>query len=82
MKDIFPNVTWALSILVTTAATCASVKWANSAFVVWWVERVLMLYWDKAYVHRDKFLDYDKIFGRYETKYPRRMLLINPLSET
>ena len=31
MKDIFPNVTWALSILLTTAATSASVKRANSA---------------------------------------------------
>ena len=33
------------------------------------------------YIHRDIFLDYDKIIDIYASKYPRRMLLINPLSE-
>ena len=32
-------------------------------------------------IHRDIFLDYDKIIDIYASKYPRRMLLINPLSE-
>ena len=32
-------------------------------------------------VHRDIFLDYDKIIDIYASKYPRRMLLVNPLSE-
>ena len=32
-------------------------------------------------IHRDIFLDYDKIINIYASKYPRRMLLINPLSE-
>ena len=32
-------------------------------------------------VHRDIFLDYDKIIDIYASKYPKRMLLINPLSE-
>ena len=31
-------------------------------------------------IHRDIFLDYDKIIDIYPSKYPRRMLLINPLS--
>ena len=31
-------------------------------------------------IHRDIFLDYDKIIDIY-AKYPRRVLLINPLSE-
>ena len=31
--------------------------------------------------HQDMFLDYDKIIDIYASKYPRRMLLINPLSE-
>ena len=31
-------------------------------------------------IHRDIFLDYDKIIDIYASKYPRRMLLINPLS--
>ena len=33
------------------------------------------------YIHRNIFLDYDKIIKLYASKYPRRMLLINPLSE-
>ena len=32
-------------------------------------------------IHRDIFLDYDKIIDIYASKYPRRMLLINPPSE-
>ena len=32
-------------------------------------------------IHREIFLDYDKIIGIYTSKYPRRMLLINPLSK-
>ena len=33
------------------------------------------------YIHRDIFLDFDKIIDMYASKYPRRMLLIHPLSE-
>ena len=32
------------------------------------------------YIHRDIFLYYDTITGIYASKYPRRILLINPLS--
>ena len=32
------------------------------------------------YIHQNIFLDYDKIIDIYASKYPRRMLLINPLS--
>ena len=32
-------------------------------------------------IHRDIFLDYDKIIDMYTSKYPSRVLLINPLSE-
>ena len=32
-------------------------------------------------IHRDIFLDYYKIINIYASIYPRRMLLINPLSE-
>ena len=31
-------------------------------------------------IHRDIFLDYDKIIDIYASKYPNRMLLINLLS--
>ena len=34
-----------------------------------------------AYTDRGIFLDYDKIINIYESKYTRRMLSINPLSE-
>ena len=33
------------------------------------------------YIHLDIFFDYDKIIYVFESKYPKRMLLINPLSE-
>ena len=32
------------------------------------------------YIHRDIFFDYDKIIDIYASKYPRRILLINPAS--
>jgi len=32
------------------------------------------------YVHSDIELDYDVIVDKYANKYPRRMLLVNPLS--
>ena len=32
-------------------------------------------------IHRDIFLDYDEIIEIYVSKCPRRILLINPLSE-
>ena len=34
-----------------------------------------------ACIHRYIFLDYDKIIYIYASKYPRRMLLINPPNE-
>ena len=33
------------------------------------------------YIHRDTFFDYDKMADIYASKYPRRMLFIDPLSE-
>ena len=32
-------------------------------------------------IHQDIFLNFDKIIDIYVCKYPRRMLLIDPLSE-
>ena len=32
-------------------------------------------------IHRGIFLDYDKVIDIYASKYRRRMLLVNPLSE-
>ena len=32
-------------------------------------------------IHQDIFFDYDKIIEIYASEYPRRMFLINPLSE-
>ena len=41
-----------------------------------WVNTLLL-----AFIHRDIFLDYDKIIDIYASKYPGWMLLINPLCE-
>ena len=87
MKKIFPNITQVLSILLTTAATSASVERAYSALrhvktdfrSVMGEEHLngLLL----VCIHRDIFLDYDKTIDVYASRYPRMMLLINPLSE-
>lgn len=34
------------------------------------------------YIHKDNPLNYDRIIDIFSNKYPRRMLLQNPLSET
>ena len=81
MKEIFPNVTRVLRILLTTAAISASVERDEKTDFRSMVgeERlnVLLL----ACIHRDIFFDYDEIIDMYTSKYPRKMLLINPLSE-
>ena len=33
------------------------------------------------YVHRDIKLNFDEVIDMYARKFPRRMLLLNPLSE-
>ena len=71
-REIFPSVTRVLSILLTAAATSASVERVNSKRV-----NTLLLVW----IHRDIFLDYDKIIDMCASKYPRKMLLINPVSK-
>ena len=66
-KEIFPNVTRVLGILLTTTATSASVERANSALrhiktdfrSMMGEERLNALL--LVYIHRDIFLDYDKI---------------------
>ena len=87
MKEIFPNVTRVLRILLTTAATRASAKRANSVLRPVKTDFRSMMGEDclnallLVYILRDIFLDYDKIIDMYAFKYPRRMLLINTLSE-
>ena len=68
-------------------ATSASVKRVNSALrraktdfrSTMGEERLNALL--LVHIHRDIFLEYDKIIDIYASKYPRRMLLINLLSE-
>ena len=87
MKEIFPNVNRVLSILVTTAGTSASAERANSDLRHVKTCFLSMMYAERlnalllVYIHRDIFLDYDKIIDMYTLKYPRKILLINPLSE-
>ena len=71
-QEVFSSVTWVLSILLTTAAASASVERVNSKRF-----NTLLL----MCIHRDIFLDYDKIIDVYASKYPRSMLLTNSLSK-
>ena len=87
MKEIFPNITRVLSILLTTVATSGSLERVNSALQhvktdfrsIMGEERLNALL--LVHIHRDIFLEYNKIIDMYASKYPSRMLLINPLSE-
>ena len=87
MKEIFPNITRVLSILLTTVATSGSLERVNSALQqvktdfrsIMGEERLNAFL--LVHIHRDIFLEYDKIFDMYASKCPRRMLLINPLSD-
>ena len=75
MKEIFPNITRILSILLTTTTTSASVERANSALLHVKIdfrskmseERLNALLF--VHVHRDIFLEYDKIIDMYASKY-------------
>ena len=74
-----------LTILLTTASTSATIERENS-----WLRYIKMDFHNSMtedrfnalilmYVHRDIKLDREKIIDRYAAKYPRRMLLQNPL---
>ena len=84
MKEIFPNIT-RLGILTT--ATSASVERPNSALLHVKIDFRSMMGEDRLNalllinIHRDIFLDHNKIIDMYSSKFPRRMLLIIPLSE-
>ena len=86
MKEIFPNIIRVLSILLTTAATSASVERANSALrhvktdfrSMMGEERLNALL--LVHIHRNIFLEYNKIIDMYASKYPRRMFLVNVFS--
>ena len=86
MKEIFPNIT-RLGIL-TTAATSARVERANSALLHVKIDFGSMMGEELlnalliVHIHRDIFLEHNKIIDMYaSSKFPRRMLLIIPLSE-
>ena len=87
MKEIFPNITRVLSILLTKAATNGSVERANSALRHVKTDFRSMMGEEQlnalllVHIHRDIFLEYNKVIDMYAFKYPRRMLLINPLNE-
>ena len=86
MKEIFPNITRVLGIL-TTAATSPSVERANSSLRHVKIDFRSMMGEERlnalllVHIHRDIFLEYNKIIDMYASKFPRRMLLIIPLSE-
>ena len=87
MKEVFPNVTQVLSILLTTTATSVRVERANSALRHVKIDFHSMPGEERlnglllVYIHGDIFFDYDKIIDVYASKYSRRILLINPLIE-
>ena len=84
-SQMFPNITRILTILLTTASTSATVEGANSSLRYIKTDfrnsltenqfNALIL----MYVHKDIKLDREKFIDRCAAKYPRQMLLQNPL---
>ena len=76
MKEIFPNITRVLSIHLTTAATSANEEKANSVLRNVKTDFRSMMAEERlnalllVNIHRDIFLEYDKIIGTYASKYP------------
>ena len=75
------------SIILTITATDASVERANSALRFVKTDFRSTMSEDRfnalllLYVHSDIKLDYKKIIDMYAMRYPRRMVLKNPLTE-
>ena len=82
---MFPNITRILTILLTTVSTSATIERANSSLRYIKTDFRKSMTEDRfnalilIYVHRDIELDREKIIYRYAAKYPRPMLLQNPL---
>ena len=84
---MFPNITTIIKLLLLTSVTSSGVERANSSLR--FIKNVyrstmgedrfnaLML----LYVHKDIELNIDAIIDSYSRKYPRRMLLIDPICE-
>ena len=85
--QMFPNIVRILSIILTTPATSDSVERANSALRYVKTDFRSTMSEDRfnalllLYVHSDIKLDYKKIIDMYAMRYPRRMVLKNPLTE-
>ena len=84
---MFPNIVRIVSIILATSATSASVKRANSALRYVKTDFRSTMSEDRfnalllLHVHNDIKLDYKKIIDMYAMRYPRRMVLKNPLTE-
>lgn len=87
-KLMYPNIFTILLLLSLTSVTSASVERSNSSLKFIKNSQRSTIGEDRfnalmlLYIHRDIKLDLDKIVDLYATKYPRRMLLLDPLSES
>ena len=87
IQQMFPSTTRILSTLMTTSATSATVERANSALHSIKTDFRGTMSQDRfnalilMYVDRDISLNYNDFIDLYARKFPRRMLLQNPLLE-
>ena len=74
-----------LHILSITPVTVSSTERANSALKFIKSDRRSTMGQDRLnallllYVHKDIVLDYEAVIDLYASRYPRRMVLVNPL---
>ena len=85
IDKMYPNIVVILQILLTFAPTSASVERANSIlkFIKCALRSTVREDHLNAlvllYIHREIKLDYGQIIDTFATRYPRRILLMNPL---
>ena len=84
---MYPNITKVLYLMLLTSVTCSSAERANSSLKYMKNRLRSTMGEDRfnslllLYVHKDIELDIDNIIDRFATKNPRKMLLINLLSD-
>jgi hypothetical protein len=85
--EIFPNICTMLRITLLAPVTSATVERANSALKFVKSDRRATIGEERLnallllFVHRDIFVDINEVIDVYSAKHPRRMRLINPMSE-
>ena len=85
MLKCYPNIATILHTLSITPVTASTTKRANSALKFIKSDRNSTMGQDRLnsllllYVHKDLQINYDAVVDSYDSRYPRRIMLLNPM---